>query len=176
VPAALAVLLSAPAWCGAADWQYQVPFESEKGPGRVLLWIPPASQTIRGLVVGGEAEFCVDPSVRRACAEEHLGLVVFRPHAGGLFHFWKDGGAVGERYLKAMTDLARRSAHPELQRVPWITMGHSTAGIFCRNVAYWRPERVAGVIHYKSGEAATKSDNGAALKHKNPKSKAEENS
>jgi hypothetical protein len=30
-------------------------------------------------------------------------------------------------------------------------MGHSTAGIFCRNVAYWKPERVAGIPHVKSG-------------------------
>ena len=30
-------------------------------------------------------------------------------------------------------------------------MGHSTAGIFCRNVAYWKPARVAGVLHIKSG-------------------------
>jgi hypothetical protein len=35
--------------------------------------------------------------------------------------------------------------------VPWITVGHSTAGIFCRNVAYWKPQRVAAILHVKSG-------------------------
>jgi len=35
--------------------------------------------------------------------------------------------------------------------VPWITIGHSTGGIFCRNVAFWKPRRVIGVIHIMSG-------------------------
>ena len=47
--------------------------------------------------------------------------------------------------------MANATGHPELEIVPWITAGHSTAGIFCRNVAYWKPERVAGVIHIMSG-------------------------
>jgi hypothetical protein len=36
-------------------------------------------------------------------------------------------------------------------RVPWLTAGHSAAGIFCRNVAYWKPHRVIAVIMIKSG-------------------------
>jgi hypothetical protein len=32
-----------------------------------------------------------------------------------------------------------------------LTVGHSTGGIFARNVAFWKPHRVIGIIHIKSG-------------------------
>jgi hypothetical protein len=157
---ALAVLLCvlAAGTVQGATWQYQGPFEASKGGkdgAHVLLWLPPQTKTTRGLLVGGrlgiELEIALDPEVRKACAESDVGIVYFSPHISGVFHYWGDGNTDTKRWLKAFDDLAQRSGHPELRRVPWITMGHSTAGIFCRNVAYWQPERVAGIIHIKSG-------------------------
>jgi len=157
---ALAPLLAAQ--CAAATWQYYVPFDGGRAgktgqtqPGKVFLWLPPQAQTIRGLLVGGqlgiELEIALDPVVRKACADNDLGIVYFVPHISGVFHYWQEGNTDGQRWLRAFEDLAQRSGHSELRRVPWITMGHSTAGIFCRNVAYWKPQRVAGIIHIKSG-------------------------
>ncbi len=148
--------------CVAATWQYYVPFDAGRGgkdgrpqQGKALLWLPPQSNTIRGLLIGGqlgiELEMFLDGQVRQACADNDLAIVYFVPHLSAVFHYWEPGNHDAERWLKALEDLARRSNHPELKRVPWITIGHSTAGIFCRNVAYWKPQRVAGILHVKSG-------------------------
>lgn len=143
-----------------ANWQYQVPFETAKPakdgkPGQAFLWLPPESKTLRGLLIGGQLkidlDLALDHGVRRACTENDIGLVYFVPHVSALFPYWTEGNTDTKRGLKSLDDLADRSGHPELRRVPWITMGHSTAGIFSRNVAYWQPERVAGVLHIKSG-------------------------
>jgi hypothetical protein len=146
----------------AASWQYYAPFETgrtakdgQAQPGRAFLWLPPDAATIRGLLVGGqlgiELEIALAPDVRKACTENDLAIVYFVPHISGVFHYWQDGSSDSQRWLTAFDELARRSGHPELRRVPWITMGHSTAGIFCRNVAYLWPGRVAGILHVKSG-------------------------
>jgi hypothetical protein len=153
--------------CSAAEpmapaWQYSVPFETGKvdkagqaQPGQALLWLPPRAGTLRGLLVGGqlgiELEIALAPSVRQACTDCSLGIVYFVPHVSALFHYWEAGNTDTQRFLKALDNVAEVSGHAELRRVPWITMGHSTAGIFCRNVAYWKPERVAGIVHIKSG-------------------------
>jgi hypothetical protein len=155
-----AVLFPLP--CVAATWQYHVPLETGRGgkdggaqQGKALLWLPPQSKTIRGLLIGGqlgiELEMFLDGEVRKACADNDLAIVYFVPHLSGVFHYWEPGNRDTQRWLKALDDLARRSNHPELKRVPWITIGHSTAGIFSRNVAYWKPQRVAGILHVKSG-------------------------
>jgi hypothetical protein len=160
--AALLAALTMPRTCGAAIWQYFVPFETgrtdkagQAQQGKVLLWLPPESKTIRGLLVGGqlgiELEMFLDAEVRKACTENDLAIVYFVPHLSGVFHYWEPGNRDTQRWLKALDDLARRSNHPELSRVPWITIGHSTAGIFCRNLAHWKPRRVAGILHVKSG-------------------------
>ena len=158
----LGAVAAAPSLAAAATWQYYVPFDTGRAardgqaqPGRVFLWLPPEAKTIRGALVGGqlgiELEIALDAEVRRACADNDLAIVYFVPHISGVFHYWADGSTDAKRWLKAFDDLAQRSGHPELARAPWITMGHSTAGIFCRNVAYAWPERVAGVLHVKSG-------------------------
>jgi hypothetical protein len=160
--AACAVLLLAASWCAAAVWQYRAPFERgpdrrgrTREPGHALLWLPPESARLRGLLLAGrlgiEGELVVDPAVRAACAGADVGIVYFAPHLSGVFHFWEDGNRDGETLLATLDALAARSGRPEVRRVPWITAGHSTAGIFARNVAYWRPKRVAGILHLKSG-------------------------
>ena len=162
VAMALAAASVAPRVAAGARWQYYVPFDTARPgkdgraePGKVFLWLPPEAKTLRGLLVGGqlgiELEIALDGEVRKACAENGLGIVYFVPHISGVFHYWQEGSSDAKRWLKAFDGLAQRSGHPELKRVPWTTMGHSTAGIFCRNVAYCWPHRVAGILHIKSG-------------------------
>lgn len=136
----------------SVKWQYRVPLEGgdPRRPACAYLWMPPASRTLRGLVIGGEAEFNLSPAVRQTCEDSDLGIVRFE-HLLGIFRFWMEGDREAEKLLTALDTLAERTGRPELRRVPWITFGHSTGGIFCRNVAYWKPDRTAGVIHYKSG-------------------------
>jgi hypothetical protein len=145
----------------AALFQYSVPFArgndrngKPQTPGVASLWLPPTWETVRGVFLLGqlgiEYDLLASAEMRQVFREEGIGVVYFTPHISGTFEYWK-GGTEGERLLKALDDLAARSGHPEVARVPWITAGHSTAGIYCRNVAYWKPERVAGIVHVKSG-------------------------
>jgi hypothetical protein len=148
---ALIVFVAVIANASPALWQYNVPSSS----GKAFLWIPPSCETVRGLLVMGqlaiEGELIGDPEVRKSCTESDIGIVYFQPHVSGTFLYWTPGNTDTQTWLAAFDDLAKRSGHPEIRRVPWITAGHSTAGIYCRNVAYWQPTRVAGVFHIKSG-------------------------
>jgi hypothetical protein len=136
-----------------ATWQYRVPLgildAKGKGESCAYVWLPPASKTLRGLLLAG-GEINQSEAVRRACADSDLGIVAFRGLIG-TFRFWAAEDRDAEKLLKALDVLAERTGRAELRRLPWITFGHSTGGITCRNIAYWKPDRVAGVIHYKSG-------------------------
>jgi hypothetical protein len=157
----LLILFSAVA-VSAANWQYLVPFDRgpdkrgrPRAPGDARLWIPPESESIRAILLCGElgieGELVVDPRVRQACRGHDVAIVYFTPHLSSVFHYWQPNNRDGQQLLYTLDALAKRSGYNELIRVPWITAGHSTAGIFARNVAYWKPQRTAGVIHLKSG-------------------------
>lgn len=146
----------------AAKWQYQTAFETgtkqadgKAETGTAFVWLPPASKTLRGLLIGGkigiELELALDPEIRKACADNDIGIIYFLPHISKLFHYWEEGATDAARLLKTIDGIADVTGHPEIKRVPWITMGHSTGGMFCRNVAYWQPARVGGIIHVRSG-------------------------
>ncbi len=144
------LLVCAGAIASAATFQYRVP----SGKGYAYLWLPPKAESVRGIFIMGqlgiEWELINSPAIRAACAESGIGIVYFKPHINGTFKYWTDD-TIGKTWLLALDDLAKASGHPEVARVPWITAGHSTAGIFCRNVAYWQPQRTAAVVHIKSG-------------------------
>ncbi len=120
-------------------------------PTVARLWIAPGTKVVRGLVVGHPpilgAKLTTDPLIRLAALDEGMGVVLF-DNLDALFDYSTDTPQRMEAALKA---LAERAKQPELTRVPWLTIGHSTSGIFCRNVAYWMPDRTIGVIHIKSG-------------------------
>jgi hypothetical protein len=149
-----------PASARAARWQYRVPFEETTDRGGkprqnyVAVWLPPNCQVLRGLYIsqtlGIESELQLDSEVRKACADSHIAIVRLES-LGGLFKYWEPDNRDPDRLLRALDVLAEATGHAEIRRVPWITAGHSTNGIFCRNVAYWRPDRVAAVVHIKSG-------------------------
>jgi len=147
----------------ADRWQFTVeaprPPRIDKGvskpqpPAISYLWLPENLKSVRGLLVGGrtllEKRICQDPQIRSALSEAGMGAVYFDPALDSLFDYANRGS--GAAMEKALADLAARSGHPELQFAPMLTVGHSTGGIFCRNVAYWKPERVIGVLHVMSG-------------------------
>lgn len=142
-----------------ADWSLtvEVPRPERKGkpqsPSQAHLWIPEDAKTLRGLIVAGrirlEKGICTSALIRKVCAEERLGILYYEPHFSGIFDTAHSN--CEELFLASLAHLARESGHAELELVPWLTIGHSTGGIFARNVAYWKPERVIGIIHLKSG-------------------------
>ncbi len=121
-------------------------------PAKAHLWIPPGVENVRGIFIGQkiviEKKLANSPAIREACADSKLAIIYIEPGFDGIFNVQKDSH---KKLLKMLSELAEKSGHPELTRAPMLTMGHSTAGIFARNIAYWKPERVIGIIHIKSG-------------------------
>ena len=122
-------------------------------PSVAHLWLPKGKGKIRGLILAGkirlESQICNDPVIRKAATDKRLGIVYFEPHFNAVFSYATTDSE--NDLLKTLSQLAKKTGRPELAVVPWITMGHSTGGIFCRNVAFWKPQRVIGVIHIMSG-------------------------
>lgn len=141
-------------------WQFQTSVQrppdkrgKPRPPAIAHLWIPPDCIYVRGTVIGQmtrlEERLTVDPVIRATAAAESLAIIFVNPSFDSLFNY-VDRHA-DDRLMKILGDLADKSGHPELEHAPMLTMGHSTGGIFCRNVAYWKPDRVIGIIHIKSG-------------------------
>jgi len=119
-------------------------------PGTAYLWIPEGVGKIRGLLFPGTiiigAKLARDPLVRAALAEQRMGGLYLDPGLGS--NLIRGGGEKLEGLLR---ELAAKSGHPEIAFAPLLPAGHSTDGLFCRNVAYWKPDRVIGVLMLKSG-------------------------
>jgi hypothetical protein len=136
------------------DWTHivEMPVPPRRGqerpPAPACLWLPEGVEKIRGLFYPGavmiEKKLSTNRDVRAALATEGMGVLYYHLDAS----FIKGGGKYLERALAA---LARKSGHPEVAFVPMLTAGHSAAGLFCRNVAYWKPHRVIAVVMIKSG-------------------------
>ena len=144
-----AVVVMVPALARAQDalWSHklEIPRPDKGGkpqpPMVAHLWLPPDVQTIRGLLYPGtvviDHKLAKDPAIRAALAEKQMGIIYFNP-------------GLGSNYIRGEGEKVE-VALAEVQFVPWLTTGHSAAGISCRNVAYWKPHRVMGVLMLKSG-------------------------
>lgn len=159
-PMALAWGGESPRWTHTVETPRPPRRGKPRKPATGHLWIPDGIRpgALRGLIVAQktllEAKLVRAEAIRAAAAESGLGILYFAPAFDALFLHAPDGkkpGDAGERLQAALTALAETSGYGELPRLPFLTIGHSTGGIFARNVAYWRPERVLGVIHIKSG-------------------------
>ena len=84
-----------------------------------------------------------DPIIREAAAREDLGIVILFNGPLGEFRY-KDGAA--EQLQTILNDLAAESGYGEVADAPLLPVGHSGAGIYCWNVAYWNPGRTFGVV------------------------------
>ena len=144
------------------EWQYQheVPRPDRKGkpqkPAVARLWLPPAQaggERVRGLVYCGDIviakQLATDPLIRQAAADMGLGVLQFNPSLDATFD-WVHRDS-GEKLNATLAHFAQEAGHPELAHAPLFTIGHSTGGIFARNIAYWRPAQTLGVLHIKSG-------------------------
>ncbi len=147
---------------GHATWHYtlEIPRPDRKGkprnPAIAKLWLPPDARTggrVRGLIYCGDIDIAkklaTDPLIRQAAAEADLGILQFDPALDATFN-WVDRDS-GEKLDATLAHFAQNSGHPELAHTPLLTIGHSTGGIFARNIAYWRPSQTLGVLHIKSG-------------------------
>ncbi len=120
----------------------------ERRPGSVSLWLPPDTPVVRGIILCDHivigTRLARDRRIRYTAAKH--GLAIIRQFDSTFTE--ADAPEVLQGYLGTLAKLAQR---PELDRIPLLTIGHSTGGIFARNVAYWQADRVMGIIHIKSG-------------------------
>ncbi|MEO6003925.1 MAG: hypothetical protein ABIZ04_12715 [Opitutus sp.] len=153
VAAVLMIAFTSTESARAQDWPFAVPVEHNGQRALGYLWIAPQVETVRGLIIcvdiSAEAAFVRDPTVRAAATNAQLGIVFISP---GLFATYDVTQHDDLGLQRVLDDLARVSGFREIATAPLLTFGHSTGGIFARNVAYRKPERVFGVIYFKSGQ------------------------
>ncbi|MCG8586795.1 MAG: hypothetical protein MI757_18990 [Pirellulales bacterium] len=141
--AGLALLIAATN-CRAAVFQYAVPVETRKGERLAYLWIPPESERVRGIVMGGmtlmERELAQDPHIRKACAENDLAIVFLKT---GLRSVDVDA---------LLAKLAEKSGYSELANAPLLFVGHSAGGPQAKALASSMSERCFGLVQYRGGD------------------------
>jgi hypothetical protein len=129
------------------------------------LWIPEGVKTVRGVIVHqhgcGEgsnkgAVTAADDLHWQALARQWdcalLGPVIHQPEAANC-RLWCDPRNGSETtFLRALTDLARQSGHPELATAPWCLWGHSGGGFWASILQAKYPERIVA-IWFRSGTA-----------------------
>jgi hypothetical protein len=138
----------------AADWQFAIDVPGTKS--KVFLWIPPACQKVRGIILGQqvilENKVLEDPIIRQAAADENLAIALICPGCLGYFDYKTQ--PVAKMLQDILDSLAKESGYDEIGQAPLLTIGHSGNGIFAWRIAYWNPARMIGVIglHCMSSE------------------------
>lgn len=148
---ALAALIATNA--GATEYQWSagvgevVSTETQDHP-RAFLWVPPACDRIRAVVIGQhnmqEEPILEHPLMRRELASLCFAEVWVTP-AMGSNHFRFDLGA-GAMLNHLMALLATESGYGELAHAPLVPIGHSAMASFGWDVAAWDRERVLAVV------------------------------
>ena len=101
------------------------------------VWIPPDTEVVRGAILQGRWNGLVTKGqYRRLATAWDFALV------GGMM---EHGDAYEVSIPAALKDLAVKSGHPELEHIPFITMGFSNGGWWAVNVAKVMPERTIAV-------------------------------
>ena len=140
---ALAIVVLLAGLVPAAVFQYTVPVATTKGESAAFLWIPPATEQVRGVVIGGmtlvERECVKDRRIRQACADQKLAIIFLKCGLGS--------ADVG----KVLEDLAAASGYRELSAAPLFFIGHSAGGPPAKALAIKLRGRCFGVVQYRGG-------------------------
>jgi hypothetical protein len=135
------------------DWTITDTISDNGKPLPFRMWIPPAAKHVSGLIlaakVRAEEEFVINPAIRKVSAEENLAIIKSDSKAFAMFDITKGEDVF---FLRILKKLAAKSGFSEIEFAPWLTFGHSTAGHFAKNLAYWKPERTFGILYFKSGQ------------------------
>ena len=114
-----------------------------KGESQAFLWVPPAAQQVRGVIMAGmtlmEREFVKDPVIRRTCADEQLVIVFLKCGLGAT------------DLQRVLEDLANVSGYGELSVAPLCFVGHSAGGPQAKECAIKFAERCFGLVQYRGG-------------------------
>jgi hypothetical protein len=160
---ALLVLAILPAAHLSADGRYlDISYPGSQQPGELqfdvtyTIWIPDGVRRLRGIVVHqhgcGAARFGID-SARdlhwQALARKWDCALLGPSYQQGsptTCQSWSDPRNGSDKaFLRALSELAAKSAHPELETAPWCLWGHSGGGYWSGMMQILHPERIVGV-------------------------------
>jgi pimeloyl-ACP methyl ester carboxylesterase len=155
---------------------YRVRYEAATGSGELTfpvnytLWIPPGVKPLRGVIVHQHG--CGEGSCKsgltgaydlhwQALARKHdcalLSPAYEQPEKEDCQLWCDPRNGSGEAFQKCLVDLAEKSGHPELAKVPWALWGHSGGGHWAGGMVLLHPDRVAAAW-LRSGVPLLKAD------------------
>lgn len=136
-----------------SEWVLSDTIMNHTKPLPFRMWVGPATKHIRGLIVApkvwAEEDFVNNPAIRKVAAEEDLAIIKTDGKNFAMFDITKGEDTL---FLRVLHKIAVLSGFPEIEFAPWLTFGHSTAGHFAKNLAFWKPERTFGILYFKSGQ------------------------
>ncbi len=155
----------------AAGRYVEVSYPPSDEPGELrfgvtyTLWLPDGVERLRGLIVhqhgcgsgackGGETA-AYDLHWQALARKWGCGLLgpSYHQEDGQECRLWCDPRNGSEKeFLQALSDLAERSEHPELDKVPWCLWGHSGGAFWASLMQTSQPERIVA-IWFRSGTA-----------------------
>ncbi len=140
---------------------YRVRYEASIKPGELIfpvqytVWIPKGVKTLRGVVVHQHG--CGEGSCKsgqtgafdlhwQALAKKHncalLAPSYEQPQKANCQMWCDPRNGSGAAFRRALQDLGKRCAHPELATVPWALWGHSGGGHWAGGIVMLHPDRV----------------------------------
>ena len=139
---------------------YRVRYEASTKPGELIfpvqytVWIPKGVKTLRGVVVHQHG--CGEGSCKsgqtgafdlhwQALAKKHdcalLAPSYEQPQKANCQMWCDPRNGSDAAFRRALQDLGKRCAHPELATVPWALWGHSGGGHWAGGMTLLFPER-----------------------------------
>lgn len=127
------------------------------------LWIPNDVKSLRGLIV--KQHGCGDPAKItgldhandlqwQALASKHQ-FALLGTKLPTVYPMCTDEAGIDrvteQMFLKALTALAEKSHHPELDKVPWALWGHSGGADWSMQMLHHYPKRVIAVVNTRCG-------------------------
>jgi len=167
----LVLLLTAPSPARATGKYFEVTYpasdqacELQMGVSYTL-WIPDGAKELRGVIVHqhgcgvgsakGAATAAYDVHWQALAKKWDCGLLgpAYQQAEKQNCRLWCDPRNGSHRtFLRALDDLATKSQHPELRRVPWCLWGHSGGGFWSSLMQTMYPQRIVA-IWLRSGTA-----------------------
>jgi len=155
---------------------YRVRYDASNEPGELIFsvnysaWIPPGVKQLRGVIVHQHG--CGEGSCKsgltgaydlhwQALAKKHdcalLAPCYEQPEKADCQMWCDPRNGSGAAFEKCLVDLATKSSHPELAKVPWALWGHSGGGHWAGGMVLLHPDRVAAAW-LRSGVPLLKAD------------------
>jgi len=121
-----------------AEELFSTTVKARNGKDQTLrMWIPPGTKVVRGAIMQGRWDGLVTKGqYRKLAALWEFALI------GGMM---QHGDDYSVSIPAALKDLAEKSGHPEIEHIPFVTMGFSNGGWWAVNVAKKMPERTIAV-------------------------------